>query len=133
MWLVFLLFSLNADPCRSTERPLFHCAGQGRTYLVCASTELTPEKGYVQFRSGDLQFPTGQELPVRNFEFWMDARGTGVTFGVRGVAFELYSEAETDRVTVEGVGRFYCPRRDAAVALGAADVQAFLRSAGLLR
>lgn len=133
MWLALLLFQLNAEPCRRGERPLFHCASQARTYLLCASAELTPEKGYIQFRSGDLQYPTGQELPVRNFEFWMDARGTGVTFNVRGTAFELYSETDADRVTSEGLGRFVCPRLDPAVALSVDGVHAFLRSAGLLR
>ena len=60
----------------STEQTLFTCATYaGRVASVCASSNLSADAGYVQYRYGipgkatELAFPSDQRSPVGNFGF----------------------------------------------------------------
>lgn len=85
--------------CRADERALFSCRAEGKVIALCASTDVSHESGYVQFRFGtpqDLQveFPSARVPPVGNFTVSSTAHAGGgearVRFRNDGVTYYIY-------------------------------------------
>lgn len=75
----------DSSLCRESEVTVWSCKVKKKTYSVCASRDLTGEKGYMQYRAGSsertsFRYP-GQLLhPKGHFEYSLGAHGAGLTF-----------------------------------------------------
>jgi hypothetical protein len=103
--------------CASDERAIFSCVlKQPRKIVsVCASKDLTSEKGYLQYRFGmpaniELEFPKDRTNTQQQFEYshYFRARFdmTEINFTVNGVSYSVfddYNGEEKPEVSEQGV------------------------------
>jgi hypothetical protein len=80
--------------CRSPEQSVFWCETKSRRFELCASDDLGPAAGYMQYRAGsggkaDFRFPEALEQPKGNFELVLVARGTVLVFRNGQVTYEI--------------------------------------------
>ena len=103
--------------CAADERVIFSCALRqpAKIVSVCASKDLTSEKGYLQYRFGmpgkvELEFPQDRTRTQQQFEYshYFRARVdmTEINFTVNGVSYSVfddYNGEEKPEVSEQGV------------------------------
>jgi len=103
--------------CAADERVIFSCALRqpARIVSLCASKDLTNEKGYLQYRFGtpekvELEFPKDRTKTQQQFEYshYFRARVdmTEINFTVSGVSYSVfddYNGEEKREVSEQGV------------------------------
>jgi hypothetical protein len=103
--------------CENTERVIFACRLKQPAKLVsvCASKDLTNEKGYLQYRFGmpgkvELEFPQDHANTQQQFEYshYFRARVdlTEINFTVNGVSYSVFDDyqgEEKPAVSEQGV------------------------------
>ena len=103
--------------CAADERVIFSCMLKQPAKIVsmCASKDLTNEKGYLQYRFGipgkiELEFPTARAHAQQQFEYshYFRARVdmTEINFTVNGVSYSVfddYNGEEKPEVSEQGV------------------------------
>ena len=103
--------------CAADERVIFSCALRQPAKIVsmCASKDLTNEKGYLQYRFGmpekiELEFPQDRTNTQQQFEYshYFRARVdmTEINFTVNGVSYSVfddYNGEEKPEVSEQGV------------------------------
>jgi hypothetical protein len=103
--------------CAPDERVIFTCAlrQSAKIVSVCASKDLTNEKGYLQYRFGmpgkvELEFPKDRTNTQQQFEYshYFRARFdmTEINFTVNGVSYSVfddYNGEEKPEVSEQGV------------------------------
>jgi len=104
--------------CAADERVIFSCALKqpAKIVSVCASKDLTSDKGYLQYRFGlpgkvELEFPQDRTNTQKQFEYshYFRARVdmTEINFTVNGVisysVFDDYNGEEKPQVSEQGV------------------------------
>jgi hypothetical protein len=135
--------------CAADERVIFSCVLRQPAKIVsmCASKDLTNEKGYLQYRFGmpekiELEFPQDRTNTQRQFEYshYFRARVdmTEINFTVNGVSYSVfddYNGEEKPEVSEQGVSinwpgtnkkevRYFCSSKPKA---DYADLQDVLR------
>lgn len=136
--------------CAADERVIFSCVLRqpAKTVSMCASKDLTNEKGYLQYRFGmpgkiELEFPKDRTSTPPQFEYshYFRARVdmTEINFTVNGVSYSVfddYNGEEKPEVSEQGVSinwpgtnkkevRYLCASKPKA---DYADLQAVLAS-----
>lgn len=126
--LALSVFSMQSKPtraarpqtrtlCAADERVIFSCALKqpAKIVSVCASKDLTNEKGYLQYRFGmagtvELEFPKERTNTQQQFEYshYFRARVdmTEINFTVNGVSYSVfddYNGEEKPEVSEQGV------------------------------
>lgn len=103
--------------CAADERVIFSCVLRQppKTVSVCASKDLTNEKGYLQYRFGmpgkiELEFPKDRANTQQQFEYshYFRARVdmTEINFTVNGVSYSVfddYNGEEKPEVSDQGI------------------------------
>lgn len=96
----------SASLCRATEAEVFACRTGEKMVSVCASRDLGPKRGYVQYRFGkpgetpEMLLPAAEEHPGRN------ASGEATAFAGGGGAWLRFTNASVAYVVYSGVGRW---------------------------
>ena len=111
-FLIFTLFSAvpvfaAENHCAPDEQVIFSCGikGSSKVLSVCASRQLTKDKGYIQYRFGavgksELEFPSSREGSQTRFSyshyFRMQVDRTEVRFTSGKYEYSVFSDYEGD-------------------------------------
>jgi len=81
--------------CVSPEQSLWSCTSKGKLYELCASHDLTKDRGYLQYRAGrigsvELVFPTSKLHPRGLFKHQLYARNAALIFRNGDFEYELF-------------------------------------------
>lgn len=105
--------------CQSHEEVYFNCQSDGRLLSVCASGNVSPDNGYVQYRFGvnkkiELEYPRKSYPPRKRFSISDIAEGnanfTHLKFNSGGFHYVLY-QGDSSGIYVKRNGRVISSRR----------------------
>ena len=103
--------------CAKDERVIFSCAVKRPAKIVslCASKDLTSDRGYLQYRFGlpgkiELEFPKDRQGTQQKFQYMHYFRAqvdeTEISFQINGYEYQIfdtYNGEERPRISTEGV------------------------------
>ena len=103
--------------CAKAERIIFSCAVKrpARIVSICASKDLTSDRGYLQYRFGlpgkvELEFPKGRNETQKQFQyshyFRFQVDLTAINFTIDGFEYSVFDEyngEEKRKISIEGV------------------------------
>lgn len=125
--------------CEPLERTLWWCRAGARKYALCASADLGPGAGYLQYRARragklELTVPAERRHPRGLFELQLAARGASLSFQNGGYTYAIYEPlAGTTTIDViqgdRALASVSC--KQASDTLTLTEVQSLLRSAGV--
>ncbi len=83
--------------CHGYEQTIWSCRVGAKHYSVCASPDLVPGTGYLQYRVGRLgkkvfAFPGTSQPPRESFRFRLLAHGASLRFEQLGHAYEIIED-----------------------------------------
>ena len=107
--LIFCMFSASAYAastlCLKDEDTIFNCSTGKKVISVCASKDVTPEHGYLQYRFGppakvEITIPASRSVPPAQ-----SAVAHTVMFSGGGGAFLRFKAGEFEYVVYSAIGR----------------------------
>ena len=92
--------------CTATETVIFSCQTGVKLVSVCASRNLTPATGYLQYRFGTAGQPLELMLPTGEIHPRKAAYGVNVAYAGGGAAWLRFSRGSHAYVVYSGIGRW---------------------------
>ena len=92
--------------CTATETVVFACQVGSKLVSVCASRNLSPTVGYVQYRFGKLGEPLEMTLPTGEVHPRNAAYGKNVGYSGGGASWLRFRKASYSYVVYSGIGRW---------------------------
>jgi hypothetical protein len=96
----------QASHCTPAETVVFSCATGSRIASVCASRQVSPTAGYVQYRFGKPGDPLEMSLPEGQVHPRKAAYGEAVPFAGGGGAWMRFRNGPTGYVVYSGIGKW---------------------------
>lgn len=83
------------DACTQTERQVWYCEANGKFYTLCASQDLGPNKGYLQYRAykgatQEFAYPSAPRHPFGLFKLDLLPRGAALRFKYGAYDYEIH-------------------------------------------
>jgi hypothetical protein len=90
--------------CTAQEESVFWCNTRTKRFELCASADLRPDAGYMQYRAGsngkvDFVVPSDHRTPVGVFKLELLAKGTVLSFENGKFLYEIYQPVD-DRASI---------------------------------
>lgn len=93
--LAFCVSGAAQDACTQSERQIWSCEANGKFYTLCASSDLGPQTGYMQYRvyqkaALEFAYPASHRHPRGLFKLSLLSKGAAMTFSNGGYQYEIY-------------------------------------------
>jgi hypothetical protein len=115
------------------------CLSKDRTYAVCASPDLTTDRGYIKYRAKrndkvEFEYPATMDNPQDLFSFSLLAKGAMLSFTSNDHLYQLFEGLMGDPSIDVSQGSKEVARIDCSsgsFSLTQTDVQGVLKNAGI--
>lgn len=91
----------SANACTTAEQEIWSCEYQDKFYTICASNDLGPHSGYMQYRvyqkaTQEFAYPASHQHPRGLFKLKLMPKGAAMSFSNGAYAYEIYEPLAGD-------------------------------------
>ena len=129
----------SANACTTAEQEIWSCEYQDKFYTICASNDLGPRSGYMQYRvyqkaTQEFAYPGSYQHPKGLFKLKLMPKGAAMSFSNGAYAYEIYEPLAGDTEILVSKGRKRLANlscRESSNTLTLTGIQNFLATVGI--
>ena len=129
----------GASACTTAEQDIWSCEYQDKFYTICASNDLGPHSGYMQYRvyqkaTQELAYPASHQHPRGLFKLKFMPKGAAMSFSNGAYAYEIYEPLAGNTEILVSKGRKRLANlscRESSNTLTLTSIQNFLATVGI--